>query len=181
MLVYFGSMKRPRNPWFSNCQGVEHGFGAPKAAQNETIKPCHFAVRYKLHHIRKKVSNPRCLEFLAEYALPNHLEVDDSLSQPLDLLRFVGGKPLEFSGFTESQKMWRIELTILTIYAFLGLPIDSKDQVALVIPSHWGFSVVVKLSNLFLKLYPPHSRGLMQRFHVREFSMISQFKLAVRT
>ena len=28
------------------------------------------------------MSNPRCLEFLAEYALPNHLEVDDSLSQP---------------------------------------------------------------------------------------------------
>ena len=78
MLVYFGSMKRPRNPMiFKLSGGSNMDLGAPMAAQNLSL-----AVRYKLHHIRKKVSNPRCLEFLAEYALPNHLEVDDSLSQP---------------------------------------------------------------------------------------------------
>ena len=73
--------------------------GAPMAAQNETIKPCHLRLRYKLHHIRKKVSNPRCLEFLAEYALPNHLEVDDSLSQPWICLDLWVENHLEFSGF----------------------------------------------------------------------------------
>ena len=81
MLVYFGSMKRPEIHDFQTVRGSNMDVGAPKAAQN-SYQALSLAVRYKLHHIRKKVSNPRCLEFLAEYALPNHLEVDDSLSQP---------------------------------------------------------------------------------------------------